>query len=65
MMPAHRPPARPREWEVFPGGKVGWSYESRDWLAVPDDGREPRGNFVARMDAVSYLTNNGTIEESK
>ena len=61
---AHRPSQLPREWEEFEGGKVGWSYESRDWLAIPDDGRDPRGNFVARKDAVSYLTNNRTIEES-
>ena len=52
------PPARPREWEAFPGGKVGWSYESRDWLAIPDDGRDPRGGFSSRADAVKYLTNN-------
>ena len=49
---------KPREWEDFPGGKVGWSYESRDWLSIPDDGRDPRGNFSSRADAVKYLTNN-------
>lgn len=45
---------RPREWASFPGGRVGWSWESRDWLAVPDDGRPPR-EFTGRPDAVAYL----------
>lgn len=57
---AMTPAARPREWETFPGGKVGWSWESRDWVSIPDDGREPRGNFTSRVDAVEYLTNNRT-----
>lgn len=47
--------ARPREWESFPGGRVGWSWESRDWLAEPNDGRPSQGNFTGRQDAVAYL----------
>lgn len=47
--------SRPREWEPFPGGRVGWSWESRDWLAEPNDGRPQQGNFTARQDAVAYL----------
>lgn len=54
------PAPPPREWESFPGGKVGWSWTSRDWEAVPDDGRDKQGGFTSRTSAVEYLTNNRT-----
>lgn len=44
-----------REWESFPGGRVGWSWESRDWLSEPSDGRPAKAGFASRGEAVSFL----------
>ena len=54
-------PARrtiPREWEDWPGGRIGWSWETREYLAVPSSGRDPKGGFTSRKDAVEYLSQN-------
>ena len=53
-LPEPPKPAK-REWESFPGGRVGWSWESRDWLSEPSDGRPAKSGFVGRGEAVSYL----------
>lgn len=44
-----------REWDSHPRGRIGWSWESRDWLSEPSDGRPAKSGFVSRGDAFSYL----------
>lgn len=44
-----------REWDTYPGGRIGWSWESRDWLSEPSDGRPAKAGFACRGEAISYL----------
>ena len=49
------PEPRPREWNELPTGRIGWSYESRDWTAEPNDGRPNKTGFIRKGEAISYL----------